>query len=77
MLPLAVASYLLLSHIYGLDPILALAGQSEQAPGHAASVEDAYVRKWHRRHSAMVVLWTVLCTAAFACLFIFVPGHRI
>ena len=77
VLPLAVAIYLLASHVYSIDPLLAILGYTETEPGQRVPVNEPYIRLIHLRQALNVLLWTIVLTAAFACLFIFVPGHRL
>jgi hypothetical protein len=77
ILPFTVAVLLIVSHQYELDPILALAQQSETTPFHLITVREKYVRKLLLQRAFGVFFLIVLITAALTVLFVFVPGHRL
>lgn len=77
ILPFAIAVLLIVSHQYELDPILALAQQSETTPFHLITVRERYVRKLLLQRALGVFFLVVLITAALTVLFVFVPGHRL
>ncbi|KAL9600792.1 MAG: hypothetical protein Q9219_002930 [cf. Caloplaca sp. 3 TL-2023] len=77
ILPFTVGIYLLSTHQYRLDPILALAGLSEYTFFNFTRIEEPYVRKLLTKRALMALLVTILVAVAVNCLFIFVPGHAI
>lgn len=77
ILPFAIAVLLIVSHQYELDPLLALAQQSETTPFHLITVREKYVRKLLLQRAVGVVFLVALITAALTVLFVFVPGHRL
>lgn len=77
ILPFSIAVLLIVSHQYELDPILALAQQSETTPFHLITVREKYVRKLLLQRALGVFFLVVLITAALTVLFVFVPGHRL
>lgn len=77
ILPFAIAVLLIVSHQYELDPILALAQQSETTPFKLITVREKYVRKLLLQRAVGVIFLVALITAALTVLFVFVPGHRL
>ncbi|PWN91246.1 regulator of G protein signaling superfamily [Acaromyces ingoldii] len=77
ILPFAIAVFLIMSHQYELDPILAIAQQSETTPFHLIRIKEPYVRNLLLQRTAGVLLIVTLITAALTVLFVFVPGHRL
>lgn len=77
ILPFSIAILLIVSHQYELDPILALAQQSETTPFHLITVREKYVRKLLLQRALGVFFLVILITAALTVLFVFVPGHRL
>lgn len=77
ILPFTIGIYLLSSHQYRLDPILALVGLSEYTFFNFQRIEEGYVRKLLNRRSVMVLLVTIAVGVAVICLFIFVPGYHL
>ncbi|KAL8836697.1 MAG: hypothetical protein Q9170_002829 [Blastenia crenularia] len=75
--PFTIGIYLLSTHQYRLDPIIALLGYSEYTFFNFARIEEVYVRKLLRKRALMVLLITILVGVAVICLFIFVPGYRL
>ncbi|OAL54126.1 regulator of G protein signaling superfamily [Pyrenochaeta sp. DS3sAY3a] len=76
ILPFALAVYLIFTHQYMLDPIVALLGYSEYTIFDFNKIREPFVRKTLNRRSVTVLVMFVLFTAALCCLFIFVPGRR-
>nr|OQO30539.1 hypothetical protein B0A51_02388 [Rachicladosporium sp. CCFEE 5018] len=77
ILPFTVGLYLLFSHQYMLDPILALAGYSEYTFMSFSRIKEPFVRKLLNRRALMCLAWVVLLDIILCCLFIFVPGRRL
>ncbi|KAL9009397.1 MAG: hypothetical protein Q9173_005567, partial [Seirophora scorigena] len=77
ILPFTIGIYLLSSHQYHLDPILALVGLSEYTFFNFSRLEEPYVRKLLTKRALMVLFVTILVGVAVIVLFIFVPGHRL
>ncbi|KAH8704365.1 RGS domain-containing protein [Phaeosphaeriaceae sp. PMI808] len=77
ILPFSVAIYLIFSHQYMLDPIIALAGYSEYTFFDFNKIREPFVRKTLNRRSLTVLVMFALFTTALCCLFIFVPGKRL
>ncbi|KAF2170122.1 hypothetical protein M409DRAFT_64478 [Zasmidium cellare ATCC 36951] len=77
ILPFTVGIYLLASHQYLLDPLLALAGLSEYTFLSFARIKEPFIRKLLTRRSLICLLSIALIDAALCCLFIFVPGKRL
>ena len=88
ILPFTVGVYMLFSHQYNLDPILALMGFSECTFANYRRIDEPYgtplsifvlmvVRKLLNRRSIVVLLLTAAVTAALCVLFIFVPSRRL
>ncbi len=77
ILPFTIGVYLLSSHQYRLDPILALIGLSEYTFFNFQRIEEPYVRNLLNRRALMVLLVTIAVGVAVICLFIFVPGHHL
>ncbi|KAL8762962.1 MAG: hypothetical protein Q9184_001112 [Pyrenodesmia sp. 2 TL-2023] len=77
ILPFTIGVYLLSSHQYRLDPILALVGLSEYTFFNFQRIEEPYVRNLLNRRALMVLLVTIAVGVAVICLFIFVPGHHL
>lgn len=77
ILPFTIAVFLIMSHQYELDPILALALQSETTPFHLIRVREPYIRNLLLQRTVGVLLIVALITAALTVLFVFVPGHRL
>jgi hypothetical protein len=77
ILPFTIATLLIVSHQYELDPILALVQQSETTPFHLITVRERYVHKLLLQRAIGVVFLVALITAALTVLFVFVPGHRL
>ncbi|KAL8734063.1 MAG: hypothetical protein Q9181_003347 [Wetmoreana brouardii] len=74
ILPFTLGVYLLSSHQYSIDPILALAGFSELTFCSFARVKEPYVRNLLNRRALMVLLITIAIGVCVIVLFIFVPG---
>lgn len=77
ILPFTVGIYLLSSHQYRLDPVLALVGLSEYTFFNFSRIEEPYVRKLLTKRALMVLLVTILVGVAVIVLFIFVPGKHL
>lgn len=77
ILPFSFGWYLTLTGLYRLDPLLALAKLGEQDGGGLIKVQEKFVWKMLRKRGTFVLVSTVLLSAAFCVLFIFVPGHRL
>lgn len=76
ILPFALAVYLIFTHQYMLDPIVALLGYSEYTIFDFNKIREPFVRKTLNRRSVTVLVMFILFTTALCCLFIFVPGRR-
>jgi len=77
ILPFTIAIYLIFTHQYMLDPIIALAGYSEYTFFDFNTIREPFVRKTLNRRSITVLLMFIAFTAAVCCLFILVPGKRL
>lgn len=77
ILPFSFGWYLTLTGLYRLDPLLALLSLGEQDGGGLMKVQEKFVWKMLRKRGLFVLVSTVLLSAAFCVLFIFVPGHRL
>ncbi|KAK0527640.1 Bud site selection protein, Revert to axial protein 1 [Tilletia horrida] len=77
ILPFAVAIFLIVSHQYELDPVLAFASQSETTPFHLITIKEVYVRQLLMKRAVGILFLIGLITAALTILFVFVPGHRL
>lgn len=77
ILPFTIGIYLLFSHQYHLDPILALVGLSEYTFFNFSRLEEPYVRKLLTKRALMALLVTIIVGVAVIVLFIFVPGHHL
>lgn len=77
ILPFTIAIYLIFTHQYMLDPIIALVGYSEYTFFDFYKIREPFVRKTLNRRSLTVLVMFVLLTAAICCLFILVPGKRL
>jgi hypothetical protein len=77
ILPFFIALNLLLSAYYSLSPLLALFQRSETSPFRTMRVREGYVRKLLAMRAAWIEAVCVVLTAVLACIFIFVPGHRL
>lgn len=77
ILPFTVAIYLIFTHQYMLDPILALLGYSEYTFFDFNKIREPFVRKTLNRRAITVLLMFLVLTTAVCCLFIFVPGKRL
>jgi len=77
IIPFTVGVYLLATHQYMLDPILAIIGLSEYTFFSFSRVREPFVRKLLVKRAWMVLLAFLLIDAALCCLFILVPGKRL
>lgn len=77
ILPFTIAIYLIFTHQYMLDPIIALAGYSEYTFFDFNKIREPFVKKTLARRSLTVLLMFLVVTVALCCLFIFVPGKRL
>ncbi|KAF2006563.1 regulator of G protein signaling superfamily [Amniculicola lignicola CBS 123094] len=77
ILPFTIAIYLIFTHQYMLDPILALIGLSEYTLMDFFRIRETFVRKTLRTRSLTLLVLFLLVDAAVCCLFIFVPGRRL
>ena len=74
-IPFAVAFYGIVTWGYNLDPVVALAGYSESTFGQFRRIKHYYARKLLIRRSLVCIALWLAGTAAFTCLFVFVPGR--
>ncbi|KAL9933096.1 hypothetical protein V8E36_007814 [Tilletia maclaganii] len=77
ILPFTVAIFLIVSHQYELDPVLAFASQSETTPFHLITIKEVYVRQLLIKRSMGILFLIAIITALLTILFVFVPGHRL
>ncbi|KAI9891549.1 MAG: Bud site selection protein, Revert to axial protein 1 [Vezdaea aestivalis] len=77
ILPFTIGVYMLASHQYALDPIMALVGYSEYTFMAFARIREHYVRSLLNKRSLMVLAVTILVDVCIICLFVFVPGKRL
>lgn len=77
ILPFALGWYLVITSLYHIDPLLALTNVGERDGGGFARVQENFVKNMLFRRGAFAIAATILLTAAFSVLFIFVPGHRL
>lgn len=76
-IPFFFAAYGLTCWQYKLDPFLALVGYSEYEPLKVSKVQEPFIRKLLLKRSFTALAWIFIVTAAFSCLFVFVPSHYI
>ncbi|KAG9237367.1 RGS domain-containing protein [Amylocarpus encephaloides] len=77
ILPFSIGVYVLCSHQYALDPLLALVGFSEYTFMSFSKIKEPYVRKLLNKRALMVLGVTILIDASLVVLFVFVPGKRL
>ncbi|KAI5373049.1 hypothetical protein J4E82_008241 [Alternaria postmessia] len=77
ILPFTIAIYLIFTHQYMLDPIIAIAGYSEYTFFDFNKIREPFVKKTLNRRSLTVLVMFLAVTVAICCLFIFVPGKRL
>ncbi|KAF1851557.1 regulator of G protein signaling superfamily [Cucurbitaria berberidis CBS 394.84] len=77
ILPFTLAIYLIFTHQYMLDPIIALLGYSEYTSFDFNKIREPFVRKTLNRRSITVLVMFLVLTTAVCCLFILVPGKRL
>lgn len=77
ILPFTVGVYLLASHQYMLDPLLALAGFSEYTFMSLSRIREPFVKELLTKRAWMVLAVVVIVDAVLCCLFILVPGKRL
>jgi hypothetical protein len=77
ILPFTIAIYLIFTHQYMLDPVVALVGYSEYTFFDFNKIREPFVRKTLNRRSLTVLVMFVVLTTAICSLFIFVPGRRL
>ncbi|KAL5117271.1 Bud site selection protein, Revert to axial protein 1 [Pleosporales sp. CAS-2024a] len=77
ILPFTIAIYLIFTHQYMLDPMIALLGYSEYTFFDFNRIREPFVRKTLNRRSLTVLVMFLMLTTAICCLFIFVPGKRL
>jgi hypothetical protein len=77
ILPFTIAIYLIFTHQYMLDPIIALVGYSEYTFFDFNKIREPFVRKTLNRRSLTVLVMFAVLTTAICCLFILVPGRRL
>ena len=77
ILPFFVAIYLIITHQYMLDPLIAIAGYSEYTLFDFNKIREKFVLKTLRRRALTVLALFFIILAAVCCLFILVPGKRL
>ncbi|CAI6339485.1 unnamed protein product [Periconia digitata] len=77
ILPFTIALYLIFTHQYMLDPLLAIAGYSELTLMNFTRIREPFVKKTLTTRSLSLLGLFVVIDAAICCLFIFVPGKRL
>lgn len=77
ILPFTVGIYLLFTHQYMLDPIIALLGYSEYTLFDFNKIKEKFVRKMLNRRSMSMLFFFVLTTTGVCSLFIFVPSKHL
>ncbi|KAF9691953.1 hypothetical protein EKO04_009861 [Ascochyta lentis] len=77
ILPFFVAIYLIITHQYMLDPLIALAGYSEYTLFDFNKIREKFVQKTLTRRAITVLVLFIIVLTAVCCLFIFVPGKRL
>ncbi|KAF7197884.1 Bud site selection protein RAX1 [Pseudocercospora fuligena] len=77
ILPFTVGVYLITTHQYMLDPLLALIGYSEYTFMSFARIKEPFVKKLLNQRALLCLMWIFIIDAALLCLFIFVPGKRL
>ncbi|KAK5128106.1 hypothetical protein LTR08_004198 [Meristemomyces frigidus] len=75
--PFTVSLYCIFSHMYTLDPVLAMAGYSEYTFMRWHRVKEIFVGKLLMMRALMCIGWIFALDIALCCLFIFVPGARL
>ncbi|KAJ6171162.1 hypothetical protein N7470_000229 [Penicillium chermesinum] len=74
ILPFLVASYLIVSYQYKIDPAMAFLGYSEYTFLNWAPIREPYVRQLLNKRALVTTAIAFLTAAALSVLFIFVPG---
>ena len=77
ILPFFIAIYLIISHQYMLDPLMALAGYSEYTLFDLNKIREKFVQKTLNRRATTVLVLFIIVLTAVCCLFILVPGKRL
>ncbi|KAJ4402081.1 Bud site selection protein, Revert to axial protein 1 [Didymella pomorum] len=77
ILPFFIAIYLIITHQYMLDPLIAIAGYSEYTLFDFNKIREKFVLKTLRRRALTVLALFFIILAAVCCLFILVPGKRL
>ena len=77
ILPFAVGVYMLVSHQYSTDPIMAFLGYSEITFMNFFKVKEPFVRSLLVKRALVACAWIIGVTAAWVVLFVFVPGKRL
>jgi predicted PurR-regulated permease PerM len=77
ILPFTIAFYLIFTHQYMLDPIIAMLGYSEYTFFDFNKIREKFVQKTLNRRAVTVMVMFLVLTTAVCCLFIFVPGKRL
>ncbi|KAI9665292.1 MAG: Bud site selection protein, Revert to axial protein 1 [Alyxoria varia] len=77
ILPFAVGVYMLVSHQYSTDPIMAFLGYSEITFMNFFKVKEPFVRGLLVKRALVACAWIIGVTAAWVVLFVFVPGKRL
>jgi len=77
VLPFTLALYMLVSYMYGVDPVLACLGMYEFKLLQVRTIQEPIIKGMHRRHSSVCAALMVAGAAAFTVLFVLVPGHRL
>jgi len=76
-IPFTLATLLLVSHQYSLDPILIFLSQSETTPFRTLHIKEPYVGKLLYGRALWVTFVVLAIDAALTLIFWAVPGHRL
>ncbi|KAF1955182.1 regulator of G protein signaling superfamily [Byssothecium circinans] len=77
ILPFTIAIYLIFTHQYMLDPLIAVVGYSEYTLMDFNRIREPFVKKTLNKRSISLLGMFFIIDAAICCLFIFVPGKRL
>lgn len=79
LMPFFLSSWLILSHQWMLDPLLALPPLSsfEATPMHLMRIKEPFVRRFLYKRALKVLALVILLTAMWMAIFVSVPGKRL
>ncbi|RKF53112.1 Protein rax1 [Golovinomyces cichoracearum] len=76
-IPFTIGVYNLMAHQYRLDPLIALAGFSENTLMNFSRLRDVYVKRLLRKRAMTVLFIAIFLDLGLIILFVFVPGKRL